>query len=1087
MQDEVANKSKGTGIKPVTGMAIGVVVILVVALLSWLALNTIEAQSRRTLTGSLKATLEISHEALTGWADDRQDRLGHFVERPDVIVLVENLLKVPKEKEKLARSASLSRLREIIAPRLGDHNDLGFFLIDRDRVNVGSMRDTNLGQVNLLNGHGDYLENIFNGKAQLILPLRSDVALPGVGGALLMDEPTMFVGVPVFGIDKSVIAAFTIRIDPSKDFTRILQLARTGQTAETMAFDRAGRMITESRFDDQLLAIGLIEEGRRAILSITIRDPGGNMVEGYRPVKPRDELQFTTAVQSAVSGNNGSDVTGYRDYRGVPVVGAWLWDEEHNFGMLSEVDVTEAYGAYNSIRRTVLSLLLFTCLLFLGLAVLLIRRNRQAEYANARLVDEVAERERINEALLLSEEKVTSVLENAVDAIITINKDGTIQTFNRAAEFVFGYSRNEVVGKNVKVLMPSPYTEDHDGYLANYARTGERKIMGKGREVEGLRKDGSIFPLELSVSEVKHAGRSTFTGIVRDITKRNEMEESLKSAKFEAEAANSAKSDFLASMSHEIRTPMNAILGMAELLADTDMSEEQEEYVETFKRAGSTLLNLINDILDLSKVESGSLELDESSFMLNDLVEKVVSIFSHKAHEKGLEIAYYIAEEIPRVLLGDDTRLRQVLVNLIGNAIKFTSVGEVVLRVSMVEADGSATDGKDISSGDEFWLLFSVTDTGVGIPDEKHTVIFDKFSQADSTTTRDFGGTGLGLAISRRIVELMDGKIWVESVVDEGSTFSFIARFKASDALVVDSKLVYPVDVFSGVRTLIIDDNKTNRWIMRAALRSVGLSVDDAPSGEAGLEMLQEAVTRSERYDLLLLDCRMPVLDGFGVVDRMKNLNEFDSTAVIMLTSDARGGDKARALECGIAGYLVKPVSRSKLLESVMRVLGLYSELEDPEAGAGTNKSEAKVVPAPQNTRALDLLLVDDSDDNRLLIERFLKDEPYNIDSAVNGQEAVDKFKLNKYDLVLLDVEMPVMDGYTAIGEIRKFESDTERKPTPVLALTAYALKGDAEKSLAAGFDDHLTKPIKRKVLKEAIVNHTRRSGKEGGESDERS
>ncbi len=1060
-------------IRPNAGMAVGVLVLIVVAFLSWFALKRIEAQTQRSLKNSLQATLNISYEAINGWADNRQDRLAHFVERPDVLQLVRQLLKVSTEKKALAKSAPLKKLRAVIAPRLVKHNELGFFIIDREKVNIGSMRNANLGDTNRLFDHGKYLENIFNGKAQLILPTRSDVSLPGLGGKMSKNEPTMFLGVPVFGSYENVIAAFTIRIDPSKDFTRILRVGRLGESAEIIAFDKAGRMITESRFDGQLREVGLIKKGERAILSLTMRDPGGNLLSGFTPSVSRENLPLTKAVQSAINGNSGVDVSGYRDYRGVPVVGAWMWSTKYGFGMVSEMPIADAYASFYAIRRSIAYLLSFTSLLFIGLAIALIRRNRQSAYSNRRLVSEVEERERINDALLLSEEKITSVLENAVDAIITIDMHGAVQTFNRAAERVFGYSRDTVIGRNVSMLMPSPHRENHDGYLANYNRTGEKRIIGKGREVEGLRKDGTIFPLELSVSVVAHGNVSIFTGIVRDITERKEMEESLRSAKIEAETANNAKSEFLASMSHEIRTPMNAILGMAELLADTELDTEQVEYVETFRRAGSTLLNLINDILDLSKVESGSLELDESIFAIDDLIDKVVSIFTYKAHGKGLEIAYYVSDEVPQCVIGDEARLRQILVNLVGNAIKFTKEGEVVLRVSVDGTDSASpksplADGSRITLDDEIRLLFSVTDTGVGIPVEKHAVIFDKFSQADSTTTRDYGGTGLGLAISKRIVAFMDGDLWVESVLGEGSTFSFVARLKRTDASFVEPVESY-AESLEGIRTLIIDDNSTNRWIMHAGLRSVGIYADEASTGEEGLGKLRNASAQGESYALLLLDCRMPELDGFGVIDIMGKEAELAGITVLMLTSDARGSDIERIKKSGIAGYLIKPVSRALLLDSVSMALGKSRPLvKDPKV-SGIDSAAV----TGKEVRPLDLLLVDDSDDNRLLLERFLKNEPYKIDTAVNGKAAVIKFEAKRYDLVLLDIEMPVMDGYTAIGLMRKFERKEGRKPTPVLALTAYALKGDAEKSLAAGFDAHITKPIKRKVLKEMILKYT--------------
>jgi signal transduction histidine kinase/DNA-binding response OmpR family regulator len=528
----------------------------------------------------------------------------------------------------------------------------------------------------------------------------------------------------------------------------------------------------------------------------------------------------------------------------------------------------------------------------------------------------------------------------------------------------------------------------------------------------------------------------------------------LREAKEAAEVASRAKGDFLASMSHEIRTPLNAVVGMADLLSETELGVDQREYVQILRRGGDTLLDLINDILDLSKVEAGHLELERTEFNLHELAERTTELLAIRAHEKGLELVCQVDPGVPSRLVGDATRLRQILVNLIGNAIKFTERGEVVVRV-VNDPRADALGG----------VLVSVSDTGIGIPAEKRETIFESFTQGDASTTRKYGGTGLGLTISKRLVELMGGRIWVESTPGQGSTFRFTARLGVPEE--AQSPAAGRRPDLHGLRTLVVDDNATNRLVLRTTLASWGISVTEADSGERGLAELDRAARDGAPYQLLLLDARMPGIDGFQVAQEVHNARDaaggLAGLTVMMLTSEGRTRDTLRCHELGVASYLVKPIKQSELLAAITTALGLA-----PAASAPLPGTPASALAA--GARGLRILLVEDSGDNRVLVLSYLKGTPCRVDIAENGQIAVEKFLSSHYDLVLMDVEMPVMDGYAATRAIRQWEGTHAREPTPIVALTAYARAEDAQRCRDAGCSTHLAKPVRKADLIQTVM-----------------
>jgi two-component system sensor histidine kinase/response regulator len=641
-----------------------------------------------------------------------------------------------------------------------------------------------------------------------------------------------------------------------------------------------------------------------------------------------------------------------------------------------------------------------------------------------------------------SEERHRRFFERSPSGIYRTTLDGSLLDCNAAFARILGYaSREECLARS----MTEHYSVagDRGEFVARLMN--DNTLADFESKLRGL--DGRpVWVLETAtLLESGNGGSSVIEGTILDITQRKEAEDALRAAKHTAEEANRAKSEFLANMSHEIRTPMNGIIGMTELALGTEINAEQREYLETVRSSADALLGIINDILDFSKIEARKLDIDVIDFDLRYAVDDTLRSLAPRAHAKGLELACQIAPDVPAALGGDPSRLRQILVNLIGNAVKFTETGEVVVRVECGPAAGTGVA-----------VSFTVIDTGIGIPREKHASIFDPFTQADASTTRRFGGTGLGLTISARLAELMGGSIRVESEPGNGTRFVVTLPFEIRAESPAPPPRGELLDL-RGLDVLVVDDNATNRRILEEILTGWGMRPTLVDGGLAAIGALDRALAAGNPFPLALIDFQMPDLDGFGLAERIKHRPELGTTMIMMLSSVGHRGDAVRFRELGVASYLTKPVRQSVLMDAMLSVLAERDRPHDKQVLVTRHTiNEAR--------RSLRVLVAEDNAVNRQLVTALLGKRGHTVVTVGNGLEAVAAVAEGGFDLVLMDVQMPELDGFEATKIIRKAEEATGAHIL-IIALTAHAMKGDREICLAAGMDAYLPKPINANEL----------------------
>ena len=672
-------------------------------------------------------------------------------------------------------------------------------------------------------------------------------------------------------------------------------------------------------------------------------------------------------------------------------------------------------------------------------------RLLHGDYRLWTFVRDLTERKRLENALREIEDH-RAILNFMEDGYLELDLRGNNLFVNDAYCRIFNRTREEVLDPEYSKVSHNPVSLNIRDLFKHVFETGE-PVKGFEYEYGPSR----FCEITVSLKRGKDNQPTGFITITRETTQRKHYEQELSRAKEAAEAASKAKSQFLANMSHEIRTPMNGIMGMAELALGTELTEEQRDFLVTVRSSADSLLDIINDILDFSKIEAGKIALDPAPFDLHECVAGALKCLAVTAHAKGLELAFHLAPETPKELIGDSKRLRQVLLNLIGNAIKFTESGEVVLDVRTEERLGS-----------ELKLRFSVRDTGIGVPPEKQAMIFDAFEQADASTTRKYGGTGLGLAISKYIVNIMGGEIWLESEASVGSAFYFTAKFVATE----DSASVGAVSVedLRGTRVLIIDDNATNRWILIELLRRWQMEPEEADSGPSGLTKLSQALDSERPIGLILLDEQMPAMGGFEVIQRIRANPMFSGAMIMMLTSADQSSSAAKCRELAVESYLVKPIQPAELQMAIRKTLGMLHPTGVVQRPEGEQTAR---------TQALRILAAEDNPVNQRIAEKVLQKLGHDVTLASTGTAAVAKWTSGEFDLIFMDVLMPVMDGFQATRAIRARELLTGTH-VPIIAMTAQAMLGDREACLEAGMDDYISKPVSTKLIEQSLARFSR-------------
>lgn len=701
-----------------------------IILLGWWSFSMIERQIKNSIFETLNTALEITHQSVSGWVDENKHTVVSLANSPEIVALTKQLLAVPRTKQALIRTSAQNKLRERMKPFLEAHYFRGFFLIAPDNFNLASSIDANTGTQNLLIHQPELFNDLWEGKTIVTPPQSSDVPLKDASGLLTPNLATMFSGTAIRDENNEILALLTLRIEPTQNFTKIFHRGRIGETGESYAFNRKGLMVSNSRFDDQLYKMGVLARGDPSILNIKLRVPFAQGLERTQSSRP----PLTLMAEDALKKRKGANLEGYLDYRGVEVVGAWLWSDNLNIGLATEQDYDEAYRPLKTVRNFFVVFCGLISASFILMALLFSRHSRKIRKERARY---------------------KSLFDNANDSIFLINPQNlNFVDVNQNAAKRLGYKRKELLTMGISDINRKPFSKKAKTILSRLKEKGNAFFEG-----EHVCRDGKIMPVEVSAQLIEHDDLEVIQSISRDISLRKKMEDTLRSAALDAEMANRSKTEFLANMSHELRTPLNAIIGFSEMMKSARLgpigNPQYKQYAEDINEAGNYLLEVISDILDISQIEIGEMEIAPEQIEIDYLFDWCQRIFESRAGKEEIKLRFGKVEGTSSVF-ADDTRIKQVLLNLISNSIKFSSKGGNIVVTASTDGEGEC--------------IIAVSDEGIGISQENLETIFEKFEQVRDGHTRTHEGAGLGLPICKAMVELHGGNMSIQSAVGSGTT-----------------------------------------------------------------------------------------------------------------------------------------------------------------------------------------------------------------------------------------------------------------------------------------------------------------------------
>lgn len=879
--------------------------LVIVTLLSvgGFGIRAVEKQMKENLAGQLKLILAGNLESLSIWAEAVKLDVKVLSRQPEINQKLTSLLEIAQSDsatpELLRQTTELSWLRKNLGEACKTYGFIGFVVFDLTGLQVGALLEEPIGTRKLLE-KSDFFYRSLQGDTVVSKPFPGEIDLPDINGDFLPNQPTMFASTPIQDQSGDTIGILAFRLRPEVAIDHIFSINRFGDTGETYTFNDEGLMVSPSRFDRQLVEMGLLQPEQSSIFNIQVRDPGRNLdIKKLLSDEKTSQWPLTVMAQQAIQQKNGMTVDQYNDYRGIPVVGAWTWIPELDIGLATEVDIAEAFKPLKTLMTWFL--LLFGLLMIFGITAFFLR----ARY------------NRSQQQSLENEYRLSSFLDSASDPIICIDTFGTIQSINSAVEKQFGYLPNELLGENVNILMPEPYHSKHDNYLQTYGRTGQKNIIGAVRELTARKKNGDLFPIELSISESIVDDKKSFLGIIRDISERKEAEKELQHAyakledriserteelwhsKTLAEKNNMAKSEFLSRMSHELRTPMNAILGFAQLMQTSTkdpLPKPHQNRIGQILKAGNHLLELINEVLDLASIEAGKITVSLEPVCVADLITEVVDVVRPLSQKFNINLIDQVTQNKKIHVLADKTRLRQVLLNLISNGIKYNRKG------------GSVTLSSNLAEDSR--LRINVIDTGMGIPEDKLNQLFDPFNRLGAENG-EVEGTGIGMTISKKLIEVMNGTIGVKSFVGEGSTF-FISLpvcilqpdMNQPETLPAQNNEVIAEEEIRPFTLLYIEDNPANLKLVEDILTDYPeIKFLQAMHAKVGID-----IALAQKPNLILMDINLPDIDGFEALKRLRNFEETHDIPVIAMSANAMKKDIDRAMAEGFKTYITKPI-----------------------------------------------------------------------------------------------------------------------------------------------------------------------------------